>query len=103
MKKNKQRFILSLGGSLIVTKDGLHIEFLKRFNNFIRSELKTKPSRQFFIVVGGGYTARHYRDAGKRILGHDLTIDDMDWLGIHATRLNAHLLRTIFRDIAHQT
>ena len=25
----------------------------------------------------------------------------MDWLGIHATRLNAHLLRTIFRKIAY--
>ena len=24
-----------------------------------------------------------------------------DWLGIHATRMNAHLVRTIFRDIAH--
>ncbi|MBI3069782.1 MAG: UMP kinase, partial [Candidatus Levybacteria bacterium] len=23
------------------------------------------------------------------------------WLGIHATKLNAHLVRTIFRDIAH--
>jgi uridylate kinase len=27
--------------------------------------------------------------------------DDIDWLGIHATHLNGHLLRTIFRDIAH--
>ena len=25
----------------------------------------------------------------------------MDWLGIHTSRLNAHLVRTIFRDIAH--
>jgi uridylate kinase len=30
-----------------------------------------------------------------------LTRDDLDWLGIHATRLNAQLIRTIFRDIAH--
>ena len=27
--------------------------------------------------------------------------DDMDWLGIHSCRLNGHLLRTIFRKIAH--
>jgi uridylate kinase len=26
--------------------------------------------------------------------------EDKDWLGIHATRLNAQLLRTIFRDVA---
>jgi len=27
--------------------------------------------------------------------------EDKDWIGIHATRLNAHLLRTIFRDVAN--
>lgn len=32
----------------------------------------------------------------------DLTGDDLDWMGIHATRLNGHLLRTIFRDIAYR-
>jgi Uridylate kinase len=30
-----------------------------------------------------------------------LSRDDLDWLGIHSSRLNAHLVRTIFRDIAH--
>jgi uridylate kinase len=30
-----------------------------------------------------------------------LTADDRDWLGIHATRMNAHLVRTLFRDYAH--
>ena len=35
------------------------------------------------------------------VIGHELTDEDVDWLGIHATRLNAHLLRTIFRDIPH--
>lgn len=35
------------------------------------------------------------------VIGHELTDDDLDWLGIHATRLNAQMLRTIFRDIAH--
>lgn len=34
-------------------------------------------------------------------MGHELTDEDLDWLGIHATRLNAHLLRTVFRDLAH--
>jgi len=29
-----------------------------------------------------------------------LTDNDKDWLGIHATRFNGHLLRTIFRNIA---
>ncbi len=54
------------------------------------------------MVAGGGATARNYRDAGEQVIGHELTRDDLDWLGIHATKLNAHLIRTIFRDIAHQ-
>jgi hypothetical protein len=33
--------------------------------------------------------------------GHHLPDEDLDWLGVHATRLNAHLFRTIFRDLAH--
>lgn len=52
------------------------------------------------MVIGGGRLARNYRDAGKEVVG-SLTSDDLDWLGIHATRLNAHLVRTIFQDIAH--
>ena len=53
------------------------------------------------MVAGGGTIARQYRDAGEIVLKHELTTDDLDWLGIHTTRLNAQLLRTIFRDIAH--
>ena len=30
-----------------------------------------------------------------------MTDEDKDWLGIHTTRLNAHLLRTIFREVAN--
>jgi len=30
-----------------------------------------------------------------------LTCDDKDWLGVHTTRLNAHLIKTIFREYAH--
>src|SRR5690606_11871023 len=44
--------------------------------------------------------ARNYRDARKTVIG-DMSNEDLDWLGIHATRLNAHLLRTIFEDISH--
>lgn len=34
------------------------------------------------------------------VLKHDIEAEDLDWIGIHATRLNAHLVRIIFRDIA---
>ena len=51
--------------------------------------------------MGGGRVARHYRDAGRAIVGHELPDEDLDWLVIHATRLNADLLRTIFRNLVH--
>lgn len=97
----KDKIVLSLGGSLIVPNGGIDTDFLSKFNSFLRNQL-SGSARQFFLIVGGGATARHYRDAAEDVLGHEITRDDLDWLGIHATRVNAHLMRTIFRDIAHQ-
>ncbi len=97
----KRKTVISLGGSLVVPPTGIDISFLKKFNLLIREEIKKDPSHQFFLVVGGGSTARKYADAGREVIGHELTPNDLDWLGIHATRLNAQLIRTIFRDIAH--
>ncbi|MDP3888594.1 MAG: UMP kinase [bacterium] len=93
----KETFIISLGGSLIVPNGGINTSFLKDFNHFIRE--KVKKGQRFFIICGGGATARGYQTAAREI--GNLAREDVDWIGIHATRLNAHLLRTIFRDIAH--
>ncbi|HRN96599.1 MAG TPA: UMP kinase [Candidatus Levybacteria bacterium] len=98
---HKKKIVISLGGSLIVPSTGIDTQFLASFNTFIRAKISENPEYQFFIVVGGGQTARDYRDAGRNVLHQELSPDDLDWLGIHASRLNAHLVRTIFRDIAH--
>lgn len=95
------RVVFSVGGSLIIPNGGIDTNYLLKFNQFIRKQLAKNKKRQFFLVVGGGSTARHYIEAGQKVIGHELNRDDLDWLGIHATRLNAHLIRTIFRDIAH--
>lgn len=97
----QERIIISVGGSLIVPNGGIDTQFLIKLNGFVRAQLANHPNRQFFLVVGGGATARHYRDAGREVVGHELTRDDLDYLGIHATKLNAHLVRTVFRDVAH--
>src|SRR5213082_2218427 len=97
----KERIVISVGGSLVVSNGGIGTDFLKSLNSFIRDQLAKHKNRQFFLVIGGGATARHYAEAGREVLGHELTHEDLDWLGIHSTRLNAHLLRTIFQDIAH--
>lgn len=98
---HKNRIVVSVGGSLIHPQEGVSVSFLKKLNSFIRSEIKEDPSLQFFLVVGGGKIARNYRDAGRDVVEHELSADDLDWLGIHATKLNAHLVRTILRDISH--
>ena len=95
------KVIISVGGSLIVQNGGINTEFLKKLNTFVREQLAKNKNRQFFLVTGGGTIARQYRDAGEEVIGRKITRDDKDWLGIHATKMNAHLVRTIFRDIAH--
>ena len=97
----RDRIVMSIGGSLIVPNGGINTKFLVNLNKFVRSQLAKNKNRQFFLVCGGGSTTRHYQAAATEVIKKELTSDDLDWLGIHATRLNAHLLRTIFRDIAH--
>ncbi len=94
----QKTFVISLGGSLVAPKE-IDINFLKRFHKFIMSAVGR--GYRFVIVVGGGAVARDYQRAARTISGK-LVRDDLDWLGIHATRLNAHLLRTIFRNAAEK-
>jgi uridylate kinase len=100
-RNGRKRIIISVGGSLVVPNGGIATEFLNQLNIFIRAQLAKNSKRQFFLVIGGGATARQYIDAGRDVVGHELTHEDCDWLGIHSTRLNAHLVRTVFQDIAH--
>lgn len=93
----QETIVMSVGGSLIVP-DQIDTGFLKIFKAFINTE--TALGRRFIIIAGGGKTARRYQDAASEVA--ELNSDDLDWMGIHATRLNGHLLRTIFRDSAHR-
>lgn len=96
-----KKFVISVGGSLIIPNGGIDTDFLFKLNTFIRDFLSKNKDAQLYLVAGGGQTAKHYIDAGQEIVHHKLSADDLDWLGIHASRMNAHLIRTIFRDLAH--
>jgi uridylate kinase len=89
--------VISVGGSLVVPNGGIDYVFLKDFKALITKHVK--KGWRFVIVVGGGGTARDYQKAARKV--GKLTREDLDWLGIHSTRLNGHLMRTIFREIAH--
>lgn len=92
----KERIIISLGGSLLVP-EGIDVEFAKSFKKFIVAHIK--KGYRFILVTGGGKTARRYIEAAADVA--KITDEDKDWLGIHATRMNAHLIRTMLCEYAH--
>lgn len=96
-RRRGSTIVISLGGSLVVPKDGIDTVFLKGFAALVKRQ--ARKGGRFVIICGGGATAREYQQAAGRVTR--LTRDDLDWLGIHATRLNAHLMRTVLRTIAH--
>ncbi|MFH0972854.1 MAG: UMP kinase [Patescibacteria group bacterium] len=93
---SQEVIIVSLGGSIIIPGK-IDFNFLKKFRVLILKYLK--QGKKFFIVTGGGSTARHYQQSASKVIS--LTKNDLDWLGIHGTKINAHLLRTIFRQQAY--
>lgn len=93
---HKKTVIISLGGSLIVP-DEIDWKFVKKFKALIEEEIK--KGYKFILITGGGKTARKYIEAAAKV--DKITNEDKDWIGIHATRMNAHFIRTIFREHAH--
>lgn len=83
--------IIALGGSIIHPKK-IDTHFLNKFHEFILKHISA--GKKFIIITGGGSVAREYQSAASAVT--KLSNEDKDWIGIHATRLNAHLMRTIF-------
>ncbi len=90
--------ILSVGGSILVPKTGFDIPFLRQFRRLLLEEVK-KGSR-FILVIGGGSTCRIYQDAVRSV--SRVTNEDVDWMGIHTTVLNAKLCQAILGDVVHK-
>jgi len=94
---NKKIIAISLGGSIIVP-DEIDWKFVKKFKKLIQKQIAR--GYKFILITGGGKLARRYQEASLKV-SRKLTADDQDWLGIHATRMNGHFIRTIFRSDAH--
>lgn len=95
-KNEMKTIVMSLGGSIVVPGE-IQVKFLKKLKDFILRFLK--KNYRFVVVIGGGSTCRKYQKAAGAIT--EVSDEDKDWIGIHATRLNAHLLRTIFKKEAY--
>lgn len=94
--KPAKLFVLSVGGSL-VNPGGIDTKFLAKFK-FLLENLSGTDNK-FILVIGGGRPARDYQDALKKLTNP--TRDELDLIGICATRLNANLVRTFFGKSAY--
>jgi len=90
----KKTVVISLGGSIIVP-DRIDVDFIHEFKRVILN----LENERFVIICGGGKVCRRYQDAAKKT--GEISKEDLDWIGIRATRLNAELVRTCFGDDAH--
>ncbi len=91
-----ETIIISLGGSLIVPKE-IDVSFLQQFKELIENHVK--QGKKFIIICGGGSIARTYQ---KALESFSKTNDEKDWIGIHATILNAQLIKILFGNLANE-
>lgn len=94
-KPEEEIIVISVGGSLICPGQ-IDKDFLKQLKSTIEKQLR--KGKRFILIAGGGRTARYYQEAAQSVAG--INKEDLDWMGIHATRINAQLLRTIFQKYA---
>src|SRR3989338_7563824 len=87
----EKTIVMSLGGSVIVP-DKIDVSFLKKFKKTIGKY--TSKGYKFVIICGGGKIARDYQKAASQIAKQ--SNDYLDWLGIHATKMNAWLMKSVF-------
>ncbi len=62
----------------------------------VKEHLEADGARRLIIVCGGGSLARDYQ-AALRAVAADARDEDLDWVGIAATRVNGELMRRVFR------
>lgn len=89
--------IISVGGSIIIPPTGFDVVFLQQFRDLILAEVK--KGKRFILVVGGGATCRTYNKTAAQLAS--VTNEDLDWLGIKTTWLNAELVKLMFKGFAH--
>ena len=89
-------YILALGGSIICPKK-IDTDFLKGFYDLIVKRINSGD--RFVIITGGGDVAREYQRSAGLVNG--VSDEEKDWLGVYATYLNGHLIRSIFNKFAH--
>lgn len=95
--QEKETIVISLGGSIIVP-GGVDTNFIIKFKNLILKWVV--EGKKFYIITGGGKICRNYNDSLRNVVSP--SNEDLDWLGIAATRLNAEFIRICFENQAYE-
>ncbi|MBN1331448.1 hypothetical protein JW978_01015 [Candidatus Dojkabacteria bacterium] len=92
--------VVKLGGSMISKSEDklIDFEYLARFKEVVE-ELITQDVRMF-IVLGGGYLMRKYRDIAKAG-GINETIQ-LHWIGTTSNNLNAEIVRAYMAELCNE-
>lgn len=80
-----EKVVISIGGS-IVAPPNLDTSYIDSLARLLAEESKT---RKIFCVTGGGWIARQYINAAREFGAGE---EELDLIGIAATRINAQLL-----------
>lgn len=81
----QERVVISIGGSIVAPPnlDTTYIDSLARLL------VDLSKTRKIYCVTGGGWIARQYIEAGRQFGADE---EELDLIGIAATRMNAQLL-----------
>lgn len=85
MDDEKENLVISIGGSILQPEDE-DVNYIKSLSALL---LKNIEDYNFYIVIGGGKTARKYIQWGRSLGADESSLDD---IGISSSRLNARLL-----------
>lgn len=90
--------ILSLGGS-VIAPDKVDVEFLIKFRQIVLDYVA--KGNRMIMVTGAGAIGRKYIGYTQEV-NADVLEEDLDWVGIAATKLNAEMVRVMFGDNAYK-
>ncbi|MDA8597111.1 UMP kinase [Candidatus Pacebacteria bacterium] len=95
-QNSPETIVMSVGGSMIVP-DQIDTTFLTKLRELVETEIAT--GKRFVIITGGGKVCRTYQNAARELGCNDN--NELDWIGIAATKINASLVHSLFHETAY--
>jgi len=95
MHRFADRVVIALGGS-VIHPNRIDVVLIKRFRSLLAPFIKKRI--RFVLVVGGGRLSRLLQEAVSKM--RRISDKEKDWIGIQATKVNAHLVHIAFGKLA---